>query len=236
MRSVSAQKPVPRETEAFRLLLATSRPAVHSFFLNLGRDKPSSRFVVTRIQVAVDAIAHGDELADATIAAVDVGLDQKAAVEFCRELQQRRPDLPVTAVVCCPHSVTPWNLRTLIAVGVSSLVDLQATSEEVARALESVARGGAVLQLHSFGHQRASLRDLLAAGELKSRTQIQLLELVALGLPDREIGRRLHLSPHTVKHQIENLRDELGVRNRTELAAWAGRHGFYASNAGRAAS
>jgi len=31
-----------------------------------------------------------------------------------------------------------------------------------------------------------------------------------------------------VKHRIEQLRNELGVRNRTELAAWAGRNGFYA--------
>ena len=59
--------------------------------------------------------------------------------------------------------------------------------------------------------------------------QLQLLELVALGLPDHEIGRRLHLSPHTVKHQIEDLRTALRVRNRTELAAWAGKNGFYAA-------
>ena len=50
---------------------------------------------------------------------------------------------------------------------------------------------------------------------------------MAAGLPDHEIGRRLHLSPHTVKHHIEQLRGELGARNRIELAAWAGRHGFY---------
>jgi DNA-binding NarL/FixJ family response regulator len=58
---------------------------------------------------------------------------------------------------------------------------------------------------------------------------LQLLELVAYGRSDREIGALLHLSPHTVKHRIERLRDALGARNRIELAAWAGRHGFYHS-------
>jgi hypothetical protein len=38
---------------------------------------------------------------------------------------------------------------------------------------------------------------------------------------------QLHLSPHTVKHHIDQVRRELRVRNRTELAAWAGRNGFY---------
>ncbi len=54
-----------------------------------------------------------------------------------------------------------------------------------------------------------------------------LLELVARGFTDSEIGRTLHLSPHTVKHQLESRAPPSGARNRTELAAWAGRHGFY---------
>jgi DNA-binding NarL/FixJ family response regulator len=30
-----------------------------------------------------------------------------------------------------------------------------------------------------------------------------------------------------VKHHVDQLRRDVGVRNRTELAAWAGRNGFY---------
>ena len=46
------------------------------------------------------------------------------------------------------------------------------------------------------------------------------------GLSDREIASRLHRSPHTIKHYVERLREAVGARNRIELAAWAGRHGF----------
>ena len=56
--------------------------------------------------------------------------------------------------------------------------------------------------------------------------------LVAQGLSDREIGARLHLSRHTVHHKIERLRGDLGLRNRTELAAWAGRQGLYPPSGG----
>ena len=224
----SPERAAASEASGFCVLLATSRPAIHSFFVNLGHHSSSS-FVVSRIHVEADAIdRHEEDVARATIAAIDVSLDQVAAIELCEELQRRRPDLPVSALLCCPHSVTPWNLRALVSAGVSSVLDLQATSEEALRALNSVARGGAVFHLQSFGGRRGILRDLLSGAELKSRTQLRLLELVASGLPDREIGRVLHLSPHTVKHHIENLRDAVGVRNRTELAAWAGRHGFYA--------
>jgi DNA-binding NarL/FixJ family response regulator len=218
-----------RGRKEFHLLLATSRPAVHSFFVDLRRHA-SWPFVVARIPVDVDALGrHEDHLASATTAAVDVGLDQAGAIELCQELHRRRPDLPVAALACCPHSLTPWNFRALIAAGVSSVLDLQATSDEALRALQNVAGGGTVVHLQSLGGRRG-LRDILSGGELKSRTQIELLELVARGLPDHEIGRRLHLSPHTVKHHIENVRNAVGVRNRTELAAWAGRNGFYAAD------
>ena len=46
-------------------------------------------------------------------------------------------------------------------------------------------------------------------------------------LSDHEIGASLHLSPHTVKHHVDTLRAEVGARNRIELAAWAGKNGFY---------
>lgn len=224
------------DPEAFRLLLATTRPAVHSFFVNVGH-RASSSFVVSRIHVGVAALdQHAADVDTATTAVVDIGLDQAAAVEMCEELQRRRAELPVTALLCCPQSATPWNLRALLAAGVSSVLDLQATSEEALRALQSVARGGAVLHLQSRGGRRGFLREIFAGANPRGKSQMQLLDLVALGLPDHEIGRRLHLSPHTVKHHIENLRSEIGVKNRIELAAWAGRHGFYAPDAVRDAS
>jgi DNA-binding NarL/FixJ family response regulator len=57
-------------------------------------------------------------------------------------------------------------------------------------------------------------------------TDVSVLGKLAQGLSDREIASRLHRSPHTIKHYVERLREVVGARNRIELAAWAGRHGF----------
>ena len=149
--------------------------------------------------------------------------------------------LPLAALLCCPHSVTPWQLRALIATGVSNLLDLYATPEEVLRVLQGVARGDVVLhvQLTNTNGHGAVLEDITAgkemngetgSGRMSTRTSAQILELLVHGLSDQEIGRQLHLSPHTVKHHIDRLRGELGARNRIELAAWAGRQGFLRSS------
>lgn len=214
------------EHAPLRLLLATDRPAVHAFFAEPGRrGRP---FAVDRIEVSAAALADAAEaLAAATAVVVDMGFDAPAAAALCSEVHRRRPDLPLVALVCCPGSVTPWTLRALLANGVTSVLDLQMTSEDVDRVLRAIEHGGSVLHLHLHHAHRAFLREVLAGSQVRAESDIRLLGLVALGLPDREIGQRLHLSPHTVKHQIERLRDGLRLRNRTELAAWAGRHGFY---------
>ena len=229
-RSLPRSPAPPAES---RLLLATSRPAVVAFF-RAAAETGGQGFVVDPIEVS--AAALDDRLADvndATAAVVDIGVEAITGIELCRELHRRRPALPIAALFCCPNSVTPWNLRQLLADGAVGLFDLHATPEEVVRLLENLAHGGSVLNLHLRREHRALLRELLTGREPRSDLDLRLLELVALGLPDRDIAARLYLSPHTVKHHIEHLRDELGLRNRTELAAWAGRAGFYAPDAER---
>lgn len=205
------------------ILLFSGRPALQAFFDTVAPD-------LQLASVDVEA-ARSRPLENIAAAIVDVALDPGIGIEVCSELHRRRPELPVTAVVCCPHAVTPWTLRSLLGSGVSGVLDLEATREEAARTLASVGRGASVLHLQLRRDNGELLRDLLTPDDRPRASQVRLLQLVALGLPDREIGQRLHLSPHTVKHQIEQLRREVCVRNRTELAAWAGRNGFYAAGA-----
>jgi DNA-binding NarL/FixJ family response regulator len=49
----------------------------------------------------------------------------------------------------------------------------------------------------------------------------EVLELVADGLSNKEVGARLHLSEKTVKHYMTIIMEKLGVRNRTEAALLA---------------
>jgi DNA-binding NarL/FixJ family response regulator len=218
------------------LLLVTNRPAVRIFLENLGQSA-TPPFVVRPVPTSVDTLAaHSEAVGTATAGVVDAIPDPVAAIQICQELRTQRPSLPMAALLCCPHAVTPWQLRALIATGVSNLLDLYATPEEVLRFLQSVARGDVVLHVQLTNGHGALLEDIAAGKELKgetgsgrlpARTSAQILELLVHGLSDQEIGNQLHLSPHTIKHHIDRLRGELGARNRIELAAWAGRQGFY---------
>ena len=53
-----------------------------------------------------------------------------------------------------------------------------------------------------------------------SRREREVAELVSQGLTNREIAGKLHLSARTVEYHIQQCLNKLGVRSRTELAAW----------------
>jgi DNA-binding NarL/FixJ family response regulator len=203
-----------------RLVIATSRPAIVTFFRRVGEYLQG--LTVTTIPVASVEIEG-----EPSLAVVDIAPDAVAGIECCRELRAHHPTMPVAALLCCPQAVDPWQLQSLFRSGVSSILDLQIEPEEAAQLIVQAACGAAVLHLHLRRAHRSLLRDLFVDRGAHSEARLRLLMLVARGLPDHEIGRRLHLSPHTVKHHIESLRAELGLGNRIELAAWAGRHGFY---------
>lgn len=223
--------------QRLHVLLITDRPAVAAFFRGLGDCWPRPVTIHHAPLGGVDALTS-PEIAAAMVVVVDVAPDPALALATCRRMRESRLAFPLLGLLCCPHAVTPWQLQALLDLGATSLVDLHAPAEEVLRVLSGVARGDVVLRVRLHHEHARSLWLGDARGDQPierdprpmrplTLAQTRLLPLVARGLSDAAIGARLHVSPYTVKHQIERLRDDLGVHNRAELAAWAGRQGFY---------
>lgn len=54
----------------------------------------------------------------------------------------------------------------------------------------------------------------------------QVLQHVAIGLSNREIGRALEISVETAKEHVQNILRKLDVNDRTQAAVWAVKHGM----------
>lgn len=92
---------------------------------------------------------------------------------------------------------------------------------ELARVLALLERRDDAERERSRGEQ--TLRDLrgnAGSGPLTTR-EIEVLQLVAQGLSNAEIGTRLHLSPHTVHRHLANIMRKLETGSRTAAAARA---------------
>jgi len=74
-------------------------------------------------------------------------------------------------------------------------------------------------------HHGMIVRPRMEAVQRPSLTQREqeVLELLALGLSNREIGAALSISPHTAKFHVQGLLDKLDATTRTEAAVRAAR-------------
>jgi pimeloyl-ACP methyl ester carboxylesterase len=52
--------------------------------------------------------------------------------------------------------------------------------------------------------------------------ELEVAELVAKGLTNQSVARRLSVAPRTAEAHVENIRRKLGVRSRAQIAAWDG--------------
>ena len=66
------------------------------------------------------------------------------------------------------------------------------------------------------------------AGESLTPREVQVLELLAEGLPNKAIAERLGISDQTVKFHVSSISGKLGAANRTDAVRRAVRQGLIA--------
>jgi two-component system nitrate/nitrite response regulator NarL len=138
----------------------------------------------------------------------------------------RRDVLP-TRVIFVSAYVDSELVYAALGTGASGYLSKDATRQEICDAVVAVARGDAALAraVHDGLVREIQLRSTPDAPALSTREH-EILELTADGLSAPEIGRRLYLSPATVKSHLQHLYGKLGVSDRAAAVAEAMRRGL----------
>jgi DNA-binding NarL/FixJ family response regulator len=115
-----------------------------------------------------------------------------------------------------------------LAAGALGYVLKGADPEEIVRAIEGVAGGGAVLGTpiarRVLGARRS--REPATGIPQLSTQEGRVLDLIASGLGNPAIAERLVISPHTVGNHISNIFRKLGVATRAEAIVRAREAGY----------
>ena len=104
-----------------------------------------------------------------------------------------------------------------------------ATAEEVAAAVSAVAQGLVVFDpavARVFTQAAAGAVDTTLAPTPLTERELEVLKLVATGLPNKAIALRLGISEHTVKFHVGAILGKLGAASRTEAVTVAVRAGL----------
>ena len=106
-----------------------------------------------------------------------------------------------------------------IEAGATGYLLKDAPREELFRSIRAAARGESALSPAVASRLMSRMRA--PAEENLSRREIEVLQLVARGASNREVGKQLHISTATVKTHLIHIFDKLGVNDRTSAVTAA---------------
>ena len=145
-------------------------------------------------------------------------------------LQALRSQNPDTAVVMLTTYDNPTYMARAVAGGAVGYLLKGMNQEELLTALRAVHRGEILLTAKDLSHllrgitpETPGVQDLI---EPLTDRELEVLRLMATGLPNREIAAILFIAECTVKTHVEHIIGKLGVSDRVQAAVWAARHGL----------
>jgi DNA-binding NarL/FixJ family response regulator len=171
----------------------------------------------------VDSVAR----LDPDIVITDISLPCLNGIEALVQLRKKHARAKV--IFLTMHRDQAYATRALEA-GASGFVLKHSASSELLTAIRNVLKGKTyvtpLLQPDVCGQpDSARSRTCDATSHLTSR-QREILRMVAEGLSAREIGSKLNISPRTVEFHRNKIKDELHLRNQSELVQFALKHGM----------
>ena len=202
-----------------RVLVAARRPVLRAGLARLLTWTEPGAEIVGEVETAVEAAAAALELRP-DVALVDLGLPADPGGQRPRDgvtglLLAAAPRL---AVVGLCEAGDDDLVAEAMRAGARGCVDLGATGPQLAQAVVAAGRGQAILSDVVLGQLHRGMRT-----EDLTEREREVRELMEQGLPDRVIAQRLVLSVKTVEKHAGAVLRKTGARNRTELAALAGR-------------
>jgi two-component system, NarL family, invasion response regulator UvrY len=157
------------------------------------------------------------------IVLLDINMPGRSGIEVLPDLKALHPRLPVVVLSAFPEK--DYAVRAF-KLGAAGYVSKGSASDELIAAIRKALAGGRYVT--------ASLAEALAAtvaGESTavphdalSNRELQVLRLVALGKPLKEIAAELALSEKTIGTYRMRIARKLGLSTNVELARYATRH------------
>jgi DNA-binding NarL/FixJ family response regulator len=156
--------------------------------------------------------AHRPELLVLDVAMSDAKL---TGLEFLRKATAQMPEMKAVVFTA---STEEGLLENAFAEGAAAFVRKTVERADFMSAIRQVF----AQSIHFAGAREAQrARPLDARDYGLTRRELEILQLVAEGLTNTQVARRLVVTEQTVKFHLSNIYRKLGAANRTEASRWA---------------
>jgi DNA-binding NarL/FixJ family response regulator len=153
---------------------------------------------------------------------MDLSMPGVDGTEAIRRLSAAAPEVRVLVLTSFADRT---RVLDALAAGAVGYLLKDADPEDLTRAIHTVVRGDSPLDPRAARTVLSAQRGSDPAGSLSDRER-QVLALVAEGLPNKQIGRRLEITEKTVKTHLTSAYRKIGVDDRMQAGLWARRNGL----------
>lgn len=181
--------------------------------------------VVAEAPTGEDAVTVVERL-HPDVALLDIRMGEMDGLEATRRIRDRSPG---TAVVILTGHEEERLVLEAVRAGARGYVLKARDADHLIRTVRMVAEGNLVID----PEVASMVTSELDAGRSQARPEggltereLQILQLLAFGQTNREIGKELFISPDTVKTHLEHIYQKLGTSDRTAAVAEAMRRGM----------
>jgi len=151
---------------------------------------------------------------DTDLVFLDLKFSQQSGLPFVPRFRAAAPAVPLIIYTMHDDAST---LKLALAYGAAGIVPKTHSAKLLQRAIEIVMEGGIYMPAE-LARQLATEKANAPVPAAMSAQQSRILELLAQGLPNKEIARKLGIASSTVKNQLTVVFGRLGVSNRTQAA------------------
>jgi len=156
---------------------------------------------------------------------LDVHMPDGSGIEAAATIKKERPQ---TQVVILTSDEEESVLRSAVQAGITGYLSKHESAAQVVQAVRSAAQGEALIAPYMLARLLAGMKRKDEPGPATPLTprELAVLRELSLGYDNEMVGRRLTMSPNTVRTHIQNILAKLKVHSKLEAVSRGIREGW----------
>jgi len=214
----------PRKTS---IILADDHPVVRKALRN-DLEKEADFIVLAEASDGEEAVRLVDEFIPDVII-MDIGMPNMNGIEATRQIKASNPDI-IVLVLTVYDDVE--HILGILESGADGYLTKNILVEDIIKSIRSVVAGETVLspqvfqQVLKYALRHSTKPVRLYNGVKLTTRELEILQLIARGISNKEIANELNISARTVKSHMVDIFRKLDVSSRTEAVITSLRTGF----------